>query len=109
MSESLKGMSTAWLTGRKQSEETIRKRFANSCGANNPKAREVYQYDLDGHFISRFGCMEEAKEKLGLKNTSHISQCCCGKRGKAYGFMWSYYMETKEAYVRRWKGGIVHG
>lgn len=109
MSESHIGASTVWLTGRKQSEETIAKRFANAHGENNPRARCVYQYDLQGNFITMFPCMEAAKEALNISKTAHISQCCTGKRGKAHGFMWSYELEEKRPYERLWKGGVIHG
>ena len=41
-SKSHKGLSTKWLTGRKQSQETIKKRMANRYGNNNPKAHKIY-------------------------------------------------------------------
>lgn len=81
MSKSHMGMSSAWLTGRKQSDETIKKRFKNSYGKGNPNAKTVYQYDLDGNFIAVYDYMEQIKSVLGFNNTSHISQCCTGKKG----------------------------
>ena len=108
-SESLKGKSTAWLTGRKQSKETIQKRREHWAGANNPRAKRVYQYDLGGNLVGEYSCMEEARKALGVSKSAHISQCCAGKRGKAYGYMWSYKKEDKEPYARKWKGGVIHG
>ena len=98
MSASHIGLSSAWLTGIKVSEETKAKHSTAWKGAKNPRAKAVYQYDLQGNFIAKYECMEEAKEVLGLPNTSHISQCCTGQRNKAYGFMWSYFLEDKKPY-----------
>ena len=109
MSQSHIGLSTRWLVGSHQSDVTKRKRADRLSGANNPKAREVYQYNLDGTFVAKYSFMEEAKRALGLSSTAHISQCCLGTRGKAHGFMWSYELKTMPAYTRLWKGGIVHG
>lgn len=90
MSESHKGLSTAWLTGRKASEETRQKMSNGRKGKNNPRARCVCQYDLNGNFIAKYSCMQEAVKTLGFNSSSHISQCCAGIRSKAYGFIWRY-------------------
>lgn len=109
MSESHKGLSSSWLTGRKQSEETIKKRFQNMHGKGNPKAHKIYQYDLDGNYLNEYDCMQDAVNKYNLSGSSHISQCCNNKRLKAHGFMWSYEYKNMKPYVRLWKGGIIHG
>lgn len=105
MSESHKGMSSAWLTGRKQSEELKEKRLRHMKGKTNPRAKAVFQYDLDGNLIAEYPYMEAVKQSLNISKTSHISQCCNGQRGKAHGYMWSYHKEKKEPYQRLWKGG----
>lgn len=109
MSEAQKKVNHSWLYGQKQSQETIAKRFANMSGSNNPNARTVYQYDLNGKLIAKYNCMQDAVKSLGILNSSHISRCCNGVRNKAHGYMWSYVLEEKEPYARLWKGGIVHG
>ena len=109
MSKSHRGLSSVWLKGSKQSDETIAKRFKNAHGSGNHRAMAVYQYDLDGNFIAKYEYMGMVKAILGIKNTSHISLCCNGKRGKAYGYMWSFQFEEKQPYTRLWKGGVIHG
>lgn len=109
MSRSHLGLSTAWLAGRKASAETKKKMSEALSGALNPRAKAVYQYDLDGNLVAKYEYMELAKKALNAKSTSHISNCCAGKRGKAYGFMWSYELENKAPYTRLWKGGVIHG
>lgn len=99
MSETQKKVDHSWLRGRKQSKETIAKRFANMSGSGNPRARAVFQYALDGTFIKKYSCMKDAVEELNLKTSSHISGCCSHKRKQAYGFMWSYVFENKEPYA----------
>ena len=59
-------------------------------GINNKRNKVIYQYDLEGNFIQEFYSLENAKDFLMIKNTSHISQCCCMKRKKAYGYQWRY-------------------
>ena len=90
MRESHLGMSTKWLTGRKASAETKAKMSLKTKGANNPNARAVLQYDLDGNFIAEYSYMNEIVKVLGVKGTCHISDCCRGIRKKAYGYKWSY-------------------
>lgn len=109
MSEAQKKVNHSWLYGQKQSQETIAKRSAKWNGCGNPRAKAVFQYALDGTFIKKYGCMQEAVNELNLKTSSHISGCCKNERKQAYGFMWSYVLEEKEPYARLWKGGIVHG
>lgn len=109
MSKSHKGMSTAWLTGIKVSEETKRKHSVAISGAHNPRAKKVYQYDLDGNLVAEYDYMDMVKEAMNINTTGHISQCCRGERGKAYGYMWSYNLQDMKPYARLWKGGVIHG
>lgn len=105
MSKSHMGMSTKWLTGRKASEEAKQKMSAQRKGINNARAKAVYQYRLDGSFVCKYGYMDLIKYALGIKSTSHISRCCLGQRGKAYGYMWSYEFKTMAPYKRGRKVG----
>ena len=90
MSASHIGLSAKWLTGRKASEETRSKMSALRQGENNPRARAVIQLDLHGEYANRFETLNDAARAINVNNTSHISQCCAGKRNKAYGFKWAY-------------------
>jgi len=56
---------------------------------NNPRAREIFQFDLEGNFIRSFwGCIE-AKELFGYDNSA-IAKCCKGKVKTSYGYIWRY-------------------
>lgn len=57
---------------------------------NLGKAKEVYQYDLKGKFINSYSSAGEAARSLGVKNHSHISECCRGKIKSYKGFIWRY-------------------
>jgi hypothetical protein len=50
-------------------------------------SHKVYQYDLEGNFISEYSNMQEAKNKLGI--TSNIYQAIKLKR-TAGGFQWKF-------------------
>ena len=62
---------------------------AYKTGLNKSK-RCVYQYDLDGNFIKKW---ESIKEANNYYKTSHISECCKGKRNQTSGYIWRYANE----------------
>ena len=57
---------------------------------NLGKAKEVYQYDLNGKFINKYSSASQAARSLGVNNQSHISECCRGKIKTYKGFVWRY-------------------
>lgn len=57
---------------------------------NKGKAKQVYQYDLNGKFINKFNSTGEAARTLGLSTSSHIGECCRGKIKTYKGFIWKY-------------------
>lgn len=57
---------------------------------NLGKAKEVYQYDLNGKFINKYRSTGEAARSLGLKSGSHIGECCRGKIKTYKNFVWKY-------------------
>lgn len=78
--------------GRKQSAETIRKRFQNRIhakGANHVSSKEVLQFDLEGNLIKKWGCLSDITRELGYKQ-SNVGACCRNKSERAYGFKWKY-------------------
>ena len=58
---------------------------------NTGKAKIVYQYDLKGKFINKYESTGCAARSLGLKNGSHIGECCRGKIKTYKGFIWRYF------------------
>lgn len=57
---------------------------------NLGKAKEVYQYDLNGKFIMSYPSTGVAARAIGVKNGSHIGECCRGKIKTYKGFKWYY-------------------
>lgn len=92
MSASRKGEKCYWY-GKKQSEEH-KKRLAEAkkgkyIGENNPFAKRVVQYDLDGNFIKEWGSIADAAREVGTY-ISKISNCCKGRRKETNGYIWKY-------------------
>lgn len=91
------------LTGRKNSDETKKKR-AESMKKNweeykiigkvrKTRGYPVFQYALNGKFINKYNSVKEASLHTGA-SASHISSVVYGKRNKCGGFLWSkYYSE----------------
>lgn len=57
------------------------------------KRKPVYQYDLDGNFIKKFKCGNQAEQELGFAIVYAIYY---SKRGYAHGFLFSLEPHTKE-------------
>ena len=81
LSESKKGIKHP-MYGKKQSEETIRKKIIKISKAIN-------QYDLEGNFIRRWASATEAGTTMKLC-ISHITKCCKGKRKTCGGYIWKH-------------------
>lgn len=107
LSEANKGKNTGkkhYLYGKHLPEETKRKLSeANKgklIGENNPHARKVSQYDLNGNIVKIWSSIADASRELKMSKQS-IYQCCsdCYANCKtAGGFIWKYHEDelTKE-------------
>jgi len=85
-------------TGKHASEETRKKQSDAMKGENNPNAKQVNQYSLDGKFIKIWDTIQLAGETLGI-SSSTISRCCRTGRGTAGGFKWRYASESNEQII----------
>ena len=87
------------------SQEVLKEEKALSCGfywsyekqlketknyPNSGKAKEVYQYDLNGKFIMKYPSTGVAARAIGVKKGTHIGECCRGKIKTYKGFLWRY-------------------
>lgn len=65
---------------------------------SNKTARhtKVNQYDLSGKYIQTFETQSAAKQAIGLKSISSITQACNGVSKTAGGFIWRYYDASLE-------------
>lgn len=69
-------------------------------GKNNPKAKTIYQFTLDGKFIKEWNCIMDAAKEYNL-NHSHISSAANMKdssRRQCGGFLWSYTKTISQTY-----------
>lgn len=79
--------------------------------AENPSAKKVNQYSLNGEFIRSWNCAIEASKTIGI-NYSGISKCCLGRAKTAGGFIWRYKdndFEIKIDEVRKINKYDLHG
>ena len=68
------------------------RRIKNTCfkrGSDNPQAKKVYQFDMDGNLIAEYGSVIDAAIQTGLNHKS-ISKACNGKLKKYSECVWSY-------------------
>lgn len=57
---------------------------------NLGKAKQVIQYDLNGKYLNTYNSTGQAARCIGVKNSSHIGECCRGKLKQYKGFIWRY-------------------
>lgn len=62
---------------------------------NNTNKRKVLQFSLEGEKLNSFNSITEAAQSLDQKSAiktvlNKISECCVGKRGTAYKYVWEY-------------------
>ena len=74
------------MSKRRWNDPDRKERFS---GENNPFAKRVIQYSMDGALIAEYPTLTEAAEKTG-SGKSGISMCCGGKLKKHNGFVWKY-------------------
>lgn len=79
-----------------RTEATIKKisttKKGKYTGKNNPNAKAVLMFTLEGEFIRRFDCIVDACKYLGKKITasSNITNCARGKYKSCYGYIFKY-------------------
>lgn len=60
-------------------------------GKNNPRAKPVLMFTLDGKFIRKFDCVADANEFLDKdRRSKNIYICTRGKTKTAYDYIWKY-------------------
>lgn len=76
----------------RRKEQTHINRSNATSGANNPSAKAIIQYDLDGHILNTFPYAKMAALQFNV-DLSSIIKCCRGKKKTAGGYKWSYLIE----------------
>lgn len=56
--------------------------------------RKICQYSKSGDFIAVFESAHEAARINNIKGSSHITECCNGKRKTCGGYIWKYIEES---------------
>ncbi len=85
------------------------KRFGRKCKKiSKANSKIVYQYDLNGNFISSFLSQKEAAEYLGYSNTNGISLCVNGKIPRHKNYMWSTFKNSRLKPYKKNNGRVVY-
>lgn len=73
----------------RRKEQTHINRSNATSGANNPSAKAIIQYDLEGNILNTFPYAKMAAIQFNV-DLSSIIKCCRGKGKTAGGYKWSY-------------------
>jgi len=71
-----------WEENRKKSYIDIKE------GRNNKKSVAILQFTKEGKYIQEFYSISEAARRIGLNQSSSISECLKGKNKTAGGYVW---------------------
>lgn len=78
-----------WCTPIENTHHAIVTGLERLYGDDNPNAKIVIQYDLNGEYIKEYSCIKYASIATKISQT-HISSVCTGKRKSAGGFIWKH-------------------
>lgn len=81
------------------------------CGAENPHAIPVLQYDLKARYIAKYDCVKTACIILNIESVySSVCRCAKGELKSAGNFIWRYEGSNipVESYVRETTKGFKH-
>lgn len=82
---------------RDKRSEKMRGRFVGKfLEGKSPKAKEIWEYDLNGNFIKSWESTTAAAREYGFSYTS-IVKCCTGKFTTANGKIWTYAGDIEKA------------
>lgn len=84
-----------WVTNKENIDHAIAMGLEKLNGHENPNAKPVDQYDLDGNFIRHWKCIKYASEELKI-HQSKISMVCNNHSKTAGGYIWKF-ATVKEA------------
>ena len=72
--------------------DIIKKQFKiRSAEGNNPNAKTLYQFSIEGNFIHKYSCATEAAKTIGRKLSSKDNLTDAARNNKmCNGFLWAY-------------------
>lgn len=91
MSEEFKLAASEYWIGKRKGENNP---MYGRRGGDNPKAKPVLQFNIDGTFLRRWESAKDVQKELGIK-APNIVDCCNHKKyhKTAGGFIWRYSEE----------------
>lgn len=69
--------------------------ISSGGSGNNGTGTKVYQYSLNGEYITSYSSSSEAERQNSNFLCSHISNCCKGIRKSHAGFIWKFFKQDK--------------
>lgn len=91
MPEEFKRAASEYWTGKRKGENNP---MYGRRGGDNPQAKSVLQFDVEGTFLRKWKSAKDAQKELGIK-APNIVDCCKHKKyhKTAGGFIWRYSEE----------------
>jgi hypothetical protein len=87
-----------WATHKENTEHAIKSGLRNphfnnaKSGVENAKSKSVYQCNMDGSVIKKWGCVSDAARALNC-NPSQIVNVAVGRNKTCRGFIWRYSLQ----------------
>lgn len=84
-----------WVTRSENHHHAVRMGLKPICptigkyGKDNPCVKPIYQYDLNGKFLKKWDCREDAANYYHCTKNS-ISRCMNGVRKSCKGYIWKH-------------------
>ena len=78
-----------WCTNSENQKHAFNNNLQNNSGNNNPRTREILQYDLNGNFIKKWNSIYDIEHCLKFSRST-IWRSCTGKYKQGKGFFWRY-------------------
>lgn len=78
-----------WCDNSENQIHAFKNRLQTNTGNNNPRARRINQYDLNGDFIKTWESIYDIINTLQF-NRSTIWRCCTGRYKQGKGYIWRY-------------------
>lgn len=69
---------------------TLPRRISKRMLTDHPNAKAVFQYKLDGSFVTAYRSCSEASRCLGTVSADMIGRCCRGQAKTAGGYVFKY-------------------
>lgn len=89
ISEETRARMRAAHTGKVLTDEHRKKLSESHLKSKKKRRIPVYQFTLDGEYVSSYGSMKEAERETGIFSSA-IRCCCIGRSHQSGGYIWCY-------------------